>query len=59
MIETHLHNVADVGIAYDEISNRVWVCINGTSVLRVKLAKKADGEPYLMIEDHTEDVIGD
>ena len=39
MEEHHFQNIEDVGIAWDEFSGRVWVCINGECVFRSKPMK--------------------
>jgi len=40
--EHHFQNIEDVGVAWN--GNRVWVCINGQSLLR---AKVVDNELYI------------
>jgi len=45
MEEHHFQNVEDVGIAFDRETNRVWVCINGQSILRAKLMMRIVASP--------------
>ena len=38
--EPHFQDVKDIGVAWEKSTNRVWVCLNGISLLRVKFVGK-------------------
>ncbi len=47
--EHHYEGMKDVGIAWN--TDRIWVCLDGQTLLRIKIYQKADGE-VIMVVDH-------